>query len=88
MQANKDKKHKLFPPDFAVEIIFEKPDLGLSPDLAQLSVADKLADAKPPLGHQGSTVSQDPEYSDSDLTDDDDDDDDEENWEGMPVTDV
>lgn len=86
-KANKDKKHKLFPRDFAVEIIFEKPDLGVAADMAQLAVA-KGAESKPPLGHQGSTVSQDPEYSDSDLTDDDDDDDDEENWEGMPVTDV
>jgi hypothetical protein len=34
-----------------------------------------------------SIIYQDPEFSDSDLTDDDEDDD-EEKWEGMPVTDV
>jgi len=77
-KANKDKKHKLFPSDFAVEIVFEKPE-GAAPDLSHLAVGDRAAEVvKPPLGHQASTVSQDPEYSDSDLTDDDDDDDDDE----------
>lgn len=92
-KANKDKKHKLFPPDFAVEIIFERP----TPDAAgpasaamagALHSSAAAAPRPPAMAHQDSTVSQDPEYSDSDLTDDDDDEDDEENWEGMPVTDV
>jgi len=83
-KANKDKKHKFFPSDFQLEILFERP----SGDMAAEVEAMSMGAAKPGLQHQGSTVSQDPDYSDSDLTDDDDDDDDDGNWEGMPVTDV
>lgn len=88
-KANKDKKHKLFPADFKLEIIFEKPSAEQSAELAPLVAMAGPADARPGLYHQGSAVSQEPPCSDSELTDDDDDDEEEGNhWEGMPVTDV
>lgn len=87
-KANKDKKHKLFPADFKLEIIFERPSGDLSAELAPLALAG-AGDSRPGLVYQGSTVSQEPASSDSELTDDDDDDEDEgTQWEGMPVTDV
>eukprot|EP00055_Hartaetosiga_balthica_P009240 m.36374 g.36374 ORF g.36374 m.36374 type:complete len:375 (-) comp6665_c0_seq1:81-1205(-) len=85
-KANKDKKNKIFPPGFAVEIEFESPlEGGDEAKMASLtSKTAQLGVDKPPLATQPSS-SQLGEWSDSDLTTTDEDDDE---WEGLPISDV
>eukprot|EP00053_Salpingoeca_punica_P019783 m.202594 g.202594 ORF g.202594 m.202594 type:complete len:380 (-) comp17722_c2_seq1:95-1234(-) len=81
-KANKDKKHKIFPKNFAVEFLFEKPADDISARMEGAALSEK-----PPIRSQDSNVSLDPEFTDSDLTTDDDDDDEDE-FKGQPITDV
>eukprot|EP00052_Salpingoeca_macrocollata_P000162 m.18900 g.18900 ORF g.18900 m.18900 type:complete len:375 (+) comp10269_c0_seq1:151-1275(+) len=83
-KANKDKKHKIYPKFFKVEISFDKPGEG---DDQVASAGPAGGEVKPPIMHRDSTLSQrDEEFSDSDLTTDDEEDEDE--WQGLPISDV
>ncbi|EGD80305.1 hypothetical protein PTSG_10560 [Salpingoeca rosetta] len=126
-KANKDKKNKIFPVGFSVEIDFLNPqedeeaasvvqqqdgvrgagvvaptataattaqqlqqqqqgEQGASSATAAAKGKGVVARAVPaPLNAQDSTISQAPEWSDSDLTTTDEDEDD---WEGLPISDV
>jgi phosphatidylinositol-3,4,5-trisphosphate 3-phosphatase/dual-specificity protein phosphatase PTEN len=80
-KANKDKKNKIYPYGFWIEILFGSIDQ--SEDGASSRGAS--GDAPPKLTHRDSNLSQAPEWSDSDLTTTDED---EDEWEGLPISDV
>lgn len=93
-KANKDKKHKIYPADFAVEFQFETPaELKRETQEAEKAVAAKEAEARSNAGRasQGTGSfrrdSAAQPADDADLTDDSGDDDEDE-WEGLPITDV
>eukprot|EP00730_Choanoeca_flexa_P004859 TRINITY_DN11822_c1_g1_i3.p2 TRINITY_DN11822_c1_g1~~TRINITY_DN11822_c1_g1_i3.p2 ORF type:complete len:374 (+),score=86.14 TRINITY_DN11822_c1_g1_i3:250-1371(+) len=78
-KANKDKKNKIYPPNFAVEIQFEQPG-------QDASAASKATGQEPPkLTTRGDSNISQGEWSDSDLTTTDED---EDEWEGLPISDV
>eukprot|EP00049_Salpingoeca_infusionum_P017959 m.355172 g.355172 ORF g.355172 m.355172 type:complete len:382 (-) comp17189_c0_seq1:517-1662(-) len=89
-KANKDKKNKIYPVGFKVELHFAEisdSSKGAEGKVTQIedgAATDSLA-PKPRLAHSKSTLSQAPEFSDSDLTTTDDEDDE---WEGLPISDV
>eukprot|EP01147_Barroeca_monosierra_P000989 gene988-4232_t len=93
-KANKDKKNKIFPVGFAVEIEFLKPEDDTTSATAEMlntetSASEKSSRAGGGGGTEAGTLllydKQAPEWSDSDLTTTDEDDDD---WEGLPISDV
>lgn len=89
-KANKDKKHKIYPEDFAVEFIFDSApgESELYDEQAAVvtaAVSDGATGADAPQGSAASPPDDGPD--DADLTTDDEDDDEDE-WEGLPITDV
>jgi len=103
-KANKDKKHKVFPANFAVEFTFEslegESELYDNQNKNTLVVAEQEANLASRAGIMGSNSITNTDANDSgakspteDKWDDadlttDDEDDEEDEWEGLPITDV
>jgi len=87
-KANKDKKNKIYPKGFAVEIHFSSPDGTETTPQPVLDPAVTGLPSRPSKSElqENSAISQPFDFSDSDLTTEDDDDDDD--WEGLPISDV
>lgn len=87
-KANKDKKHKIYPEDFAVEFLFDSApgESELYDEQAAIMSSTAAVGAGADVaGTEASPPDEGPD--DADLTTDDEDDDDED-WEGLPITDV
>lgn len=85
-KANKDKKHKIYPEDFAVELSFDSAPGESELYDEQSSAAASCGVASGADAPSGAAAGDD-DPDDADLTTDDEDEDEDE-WEGLPITDV